>query len=71
MIADKFTVPSFDVQVGADFDGNITAVGIVDQVLERKDNFISCLLVCYGIVVVIDCDKTDSESRKNLLNVFS
>ena len=69
MITDKFAIPSFNVQIGTDFDGDITAVGIVNQIFKRKDNFISCLLICCGIVVVIDCDKTDSESRENFLNM--
>ena len=71
MGSNELAVSSLDVQVRTDFDGNVSAVRIVNKVLERQDDFIACLVAHSRVIVVVDSDETNSKGRKNLLDILT
>ena len=69
MVSNKFSVSSLDVQIGTDLDGNISAVRVVNQVLEWENDFISRLPRLCRVIIVVNCDKANAKCRENLFNV--
>ena len=69
--ADKLSVLSFHIKLTADFDRNVSAVGIVNQVLKRNDNLICITGFVCTVIMVIDRYKANTEKRKNLFKVSS
>ena len=57
--ADKLSIPSLCIKVWSDFDGDVTAIGIVHQVLERKDKLVVCRSGLCAVIVVVDCNKAN------------
>ena len=69
---DEFPFAPFHVQLAAHLDGNIPAVGIVQQILERNHNAVRIAALGVRIViVVIDGDETNPHHRENLFQIFS
>ena len=44
MTSNKFAISSLGLQIGTNLDGNIPAIRVVNQVFERKNDFVACLL---------------------------
>ena len=55
--ADVLTALALDLKLGADFHGNIPAVGFVYEVLERDDKLVRGVFSAEAVVVVVDGDK--------------
>ena len=58
-------------QIAADLDGNIAAVRVVDEVFEGNDKAVTGAVCRKTIVMIVDGNKTNAFSRKQLLNVLS
>ena len=69
--ADKLSIPSFCIKVWSDLDGDVTAIGIVHQVLERKDKLVVCRSGLCAVIVVVDCNKANTEAGEYLLDVVT
>ena len=69
MTSNKFAISSLGLQIGTNLDGNIPAIRVVNQVFERKNDFVAYLLRLCRVVVVVDGNKTDAQGRKNLLDI--
>jgi len=69
--ADKLSVPSLRIKVWSDLDGDVTAIGIVHQVLERKDKLVVCRSGLCAVIVVVDCNKANTEAGEYLLDVVT
>lgn len=69
MASNKFAISSLGLQIGTNLDGNIPAIRVVNQVFERKNDFVAYLLRLCRVVVVVDGNKTDAQGRKNLLDI--
>ena len=70
--ADELTFAPFHVQLAAHLDGNIPAVGIVQQILERNYNAVRIAALGVRIVIVIvDGDEANPHHGKNLFQILS
>ena len=58
-----------DLQAGTDFHGDVLAVGIVNQVLERNDEGVRLRIAGQTVVSIVDGNKPDAELRKDLLKI--
>ena len=69
---DELTLAPFHVQLAAHLNGNIPAVRIVQQILERNHNTVRIAALGVRIViVVIDGDEANPQHRKNLFQILS
>ena len=69
---DELSFAPFHVQLAAHLDGNIPAVGIVQQILKRNHNAVRIAALGVRIViVVIDGDEANPHHRENLFQIFS
>lgn len=55
--ADILTALALDLKLGADFHGNIPAVGFVYEVFERNDKLVRSVFSAETVVVVVDGDE--------------
>ena len=69
--SDEVAHLALDVQLRANLDGYVAAIGVVDQILERHDQRIGLRLFAAGIIVVIDGNEPHAHERKNLLQIPS
>ena len=70
--ANELTFAPFHVQLAAHLDGNIPAVGIVQQILERNYNAVRIAALGVRIViVVVDGDEANPHHGKNLFQILS
>ena len=69
---DELSFAPFHVQLAAHLDGNIPAVGIVQQILERNHNAVRLATLGVRIViVVIDGNEANPHHGKNLFQILS
>ncbi len=59
---------SLDLQMASDFDRQVSAIRVVDQVLERHHN-VMCRICIQAVIVVVDSDKPDAQHGKQLFQV--
>ena len=69
--ADELSALLLDFQTASDFHGDVLAVGIVNQVLERDNKGVGLRIAGQTVIRIVDCDEADAELRENLLNVAS
>ena len=67
--SDEVAHLAFDVQLRANLNGYVAAVGIVDQILEWNDQRIGLRLFAAGIIVVIDGNEPHTHERENLFQI--
>lgn len=65
----KLTVLLLDLQTGSDFHGNILAVGVVYQILERNNKGVRLRIAGETVIGIVDGNKSDTKLRENLLKV--
>lgn len=58
--ADILAALALDLKLGADFHGNIPAVGFVYEILERDDELVRGVFPTKAVVVVVDGDEAYS-----------
>ena len=69
--ADVLAALALDLKLGADFHGNIPAVGFIYEILERNDKLVRGVFPAKAVVVVIDGDEPHAQKGKYLLDVFA
>ena len=67
---DILTIPTFDIHMAADLNGNISAVRIIDQILEGNDHITPHILID-AVITVRNRNETDPQHREYLFNVPS
>ena len=55
--ADVLTTLALDLKLGADFHGNIPAVGFVYKVFERDDELVQSVFSTETVIVVVDSNE--------------
>ena len=68
VVGDKFSVSSPALKVASHLDRNITAVRIVEEILNRNDQAVAGRKV-QAVEVIVDRDEAHTELGKDLLNI--
>ena len=69
--ANKLSTAALGIKVGSDLDGNIAAVGVIHQIFEWKNQIVFNRPRLSIVVVVVDGNKANTQSRKNFLQVVT
>ena len=69
-VGDARPLAAFHLQVGAHLDGDVPAVGVVDQVLKGHHNAVRTRSR-QGIVPIVYRNETNAQLGKDLFNVFA
>ena len=67
----KIAVLPFDCKLALDFDGNIPAVGIIEQIPHRDHDGITGLPRRLAVIVVRHCNQPDPHDRENPFQIAS
>ena len=67
----KITALPFDRKLALDFDGNIPAVGIIEQIPHRNHDGIAGFPRGLAVIIVCHCNQPDAHDRENAFQVAS
>ncbi len=69
--ADILAALALDLKLGADFHGNITAIGFVYEVFERNDKVVRSVFSAEAVVIVVDGNEANAQEWEYLFDVLA
>ena len=69
--ANELTFFPFYIQVTSDTHGNVTAIGIVDKIVERNQDTSLIIVFFRTVIMIVDGDEADSHKWKDSFQITS